>query len=207
MSARYRITVLPGDGIGPEVTQAALHVLAAAAEAFGFAVDLTEQPFGGAAIDDTGHPFPDATREACLAPTPCCSAPSAARAGTTARCGPSRASSRSALVLAFANLRPAAATRAARPARCATSSSPVSTSLIVRELIGGIYFGDRGLATRPPTTRALHAFEIRRIVERACGIADRRSGRAHERRQGQRARHLASSGAASRRGVPRATRT
>ena len=45
-----RICVLPGDGIGPEVTTAALRVLAAASARFGFAVDLDERPFGGAAI-------------------------------------------------------------------------------------------------------------------------------------------------------------
>ena len=61
-----RICVLPGDGIGPEVTTAALRVLEAASSRFGFAVELDERPFGGAAIDATGHPFPDATREACL---------------------------------------------------------------------------------------------------------------------------------------------
>ena len=61
-----RICVLPGDGIGPEVTRAALRVLDVAASRFEFGVDLDERPFGGAAIDATGHPFPDATREACL---------------------------------------------------------------------------------------------------------------------------------------------
>src|SRR6478672_824392 len=61
-----RICVLPGDGIGPEVTRAALRVLDAASSRYAFGVDLDEKPMGGAAIDATGHPFPDETREACL---------------------------------------------------------------------------------------------------------------------------------------------
>src|SRR4029077_19904004 len=60
-----RICVLPGDGIGPEVTAAALLVLEAASSRFAFAVEGDERPFGGAAIDAGGHPFPDATRGAC----------------------------------------------------------------------------------------------------------------------------------------------
>ena len=50
--------------------------------------------------------------------------------------------------------------------------------MIVRELIGGIYFGDRGLGDDAAyDTCSYSAAEIRRIVERACGIAERRSGR------------------------------
>ena len=57
-----KIAVLPGDGIGPETTRVALAVLAAAADAHGFAVETAEYPFGGNAIDSHGDPFPAETR-------------------------------------------------------------------------------------------------------------------------------------------------
>ncbi|MDX6563822.1 MAG: 3-isopropylmalate dehydrogenase, partial [Gaiellales bacterium] len=61
----YAICVLAGDGIGPEVTAAAVAVLAGAGAAHGFAIDVDEQPFGGAAIDALGNPFPAVVEEAC----------------------------------------------------------------------------------------------------------------------------------------------
>ena len=74
-----------------------------------------------------------------------------------------------------------------RPARRYTrhTTSPLREELvaeldlvIVRELIGGIYFGDRGLGDEAAyDTCNYSAFEIRRIVERACRLAERRSGR------------------------------
>ena len=55
------IVVLPGDGIGPEVTAAAVDVLQAVAQRFGHCFSLHEHLIGGAAIDATGKPLPDAT--------------------------------------------------------------------------------------------------------------------------------------------------
>ena len=55
----YRIALLPGDGIGPEVIDASLQVLDAAAERFGFGLETQTHRFGGAAIDEHGVPFPD----------------------------------------------------------------------------------------------------------------------------------------------------
>ena len=174
-----RICVLPGDGIGPEVTKAALHVLAAASSRFGFAVDLDERPFGGAAIDETGLPFPDATREACLGADAVLLGAVGGPQWNDAAVRPEQGllAMRSALGC-YANLRPAR-----RYTRHTTS--PLRDELvadldlmIVRELIGGIYFGDRGLGDDSAyDTCTYSAFEIRRIVERACGIAQRRDGR------------------------------
>src|SRR5437899_12749378 len=62
----YRIVVLPGDGVGPEVTREAKNVLLAAAERFDVPVELDYALLGGAAIDATGSPFPPETRDACL---------------------------------------------------------------------------------------------------------------------------------------------
>jgi 3-isopropylmalate dehydrogenase len=55
----WTIAVLPGDGIGPEVVEAAVSVLQDVSREFGFHVDLIEFPFGGAAIDATGKPLPE----------------------------------------------------------------------------------------------------------------------------------------------------
>ena len=60
-----KIVVLPGDGIGPEVTGAATRLLSDCASAFGHRFDLEEMPFGGNAIDKFGEPLPAETLEAC----------------------------------------------------------------------------------------------------------------------------------------------
>src|SRR3569623_846610 len=60
---RAVITVLPGDGIGPEVTKEALKVLSAVAKRFGHQFETREALIGGAAIDATGTALPDATLE------------------------------------------------------------------------------------------------------------------------------------------------
>jgi 3-isopropylmalate dehydrogenase len=54
-----KIVTLPGDGIGPEIMQAAIAVLDATAKKFNFKVEYDEELLGGAAIDATGVPFPE----------------------------------------------------------------------------------------------------------------------------------------------------
>ena len=61
----HRVAVLAGDGVGPEVVDAGLRVLAEVADRFGFGVETTEHLIGGAAIDATGSPLPDGVLEAC----------------------------------------------------------------------------------------------------------------------------------------------
>ncbi len=61
----YKITVLPGDGIGPEVIAQSLKVLKVAAEKYNFEVELNEGLIGAVAIDQTGNPLPDETIEKC----------------------------------------------------------------------------------------------------------------------------------------------
>lgn len=60
-----RITVLSGDGIGPEITEQGILALEAVAKAFGHRFDFCRVPFGGSAVDACGVPFPDETRKAC----------------------------------------------------------------------------------------------------------------------------------------------
>ncbi|HXS31757.1 MAG TPA: isocitrate/isopropylmalate family dehydrogenase, partial [Steroidobacteraceae bacterium] len=61
------ITVLGGDGIGPEVTREGVRALQKVAQLFGHEFTLTERDFGGIAIDNHGDPLPAATLESCLA--------------------------------------------------------------------------------------------------------------------------------------------
>ena len=61
----YKIAVLPGDGIGPEITVQAVRVLEAVARRFGFELTFTEALIGGAAYDVTGHPLPQETVDLC----------------------------------------------------------------------------------------------------------------------------------------------
>lgn len=65
MGITKHIAVLPGDGIGPEVTQQAIKVLKAIAERCNHSFSFTEALIGAAAIDETGNPFPEATEQVC----------------------------------------------------------------------------------------------------------------------------------------------
>lgn len=65
LHATHKVTVLPGDGIGPEITKVALHVLEAAGKTHGEDFKIQEHLVGGAAIDATGQPLPEETLAAC----------------------------------------------------------------------------------------------------------------------------------------------
>ena len=141
-----RIAVLAGDGIGPEVTEAALKVLRALDEAEGLGLAYEVFPFGGAAIDAFGEPFPEPTRkgveeaEAVLLGS--VGGPKWDGLPRKIRPETGLLSLRKSQDL-FANLRPGVCLPAL------THASPVKQELIadgfdvlcVRELTGGIYFG------------------------------------------------------------------
>ena len=61
----YKIAVLPGDGIGPEITEQALKALKAVAEHYGHDFQFTEALVGGAAYEAVGHPLPKETLDLC----------------------------------------------------------------------------------------------------------------------------------------------
>lgn len=65
MSQSYRITLLPGDGIGPEIMSVAAALLNAIAPQYGLTFELSDAPIGGAAIDATGNPLPEETLAQC----------------------------------------------------------------------------------------------------------------------------------------------
>ena len=110
---KLNIAVLPGDGVGPEVTREAVRVLRAVSDFCGYDFRFEESPIGGGASLEFGSPFPRANQGALpCRPAPCCSAPSAAR--SLIRCPtngvPRRVCSPCARPCGcFANLRPAIA--------------------------------------------------------------------------------------------------
>src|SRR5580704_1494786 len=142
-----RIAVLPGDGIGPEVTAAGLRVLAAVAE-----VDVEEHIFGGASIDAHGIAMTDEVLAACrAADAVLLGAVGGPKWDTTDPAKPRPEQGllgmRKGLGL-FANLRPVRAIPALYDASPLRRELIEGTDLlVVRELTGGIYFGEKTRTT------------------------------------------------------------
>lgn len=145
----YKLAVLKGDGIGPEIVNEAMKALDAVAEKCGFAVEYDEALLGGCAIDATGVPLPDETIAKCkAADSTLLGAVGGAKWDTLpGHLRPEKGllGIRSALGL-FANLRPARIfepLREASPLRADIINGSLDI-MVVRELTGGIYFGERG---------------------------------------------------------------
>lgn len=144
--ASKKITVLSGDGIGPEITEQAVLSLEAVGKKFNHSFSFNRVLFGGAAIDATGSPFPKETEESCKNADAVLlgSVGGPKWDGVPKEKRPEKGllQMRSALAL-FANLRPAALHPQLANA-CPLKESIVANGidiLIVRELTGGIYFG------------------------------------------------------------------
>ncbi len=142
-----KITLLPGDGIGPEVMAGARTVLEAAAERFGLSLELHEALLGGAAIDATGHPLPPETLELCRASDAVLLGAVGGPKWDTLP--PEKRPERGALLPLrkelelFANLRPARLYDALAASSSLRGDIVKGLDLLVlRELTGGIYFGD-----------------------------------------------------------------
>jgi 3-isopropylmalate dehydrogenase len=168
------IVVLPGDGIGPEVTAAAVSVLKAAARRYGHTFRFETRLIGGAAIDAEGTALSDATLDACRkADAVLLGAVGGPKWGTGAvRPEQGLLRLRKELGL-YANLRPV------RTHPVTLAASPIKSHLlagvdmiVVRELTGGVYFGAR---TRTDTGASdlceYSVAEIERVVRRACALA------------------------------------
>lgn len=188
MTQQYRITLLPGDGIGPEIMAIAVRVLKTIGEKFDLKFEFQEALIGGSAIDATGEPLPAATLETCKQ----------SDAVLLAAIGGYKWDSlprhlrpetgllglRSGLQL-FANLRPA--TILPQLIDASTLKREVVEGvdiMVVRELTGGIYFGQpRGVFTtetgekRGVNTMAYTESEIDRIGRVAFETAQKRSKR------------------------------
>jgi 3-isopropylmalate dehydrogenase len=179
---RAHIAVLPGDGIGPEVIAAGVKCLRAVAARFGHEFELTHLPFGGAAIDAHGDPLPAATLSACRAADavllgaiggPKWSAPDAP---VRPEAGLLRLRKELGV---YANLRPVKVHPDLRDASTLKPEVVSGVDLVfVRELTGGIYFGDKTRdATRATDTCVYTAAEIERIVRVAARLARTRRRR------------------------------
>ena len=179
--ANYKITLLKGDGIGPEIVNQAVKVLDKAADKFGFTVEYDEALLGGCAIDATGVPLPEETIAKCKASDsvilgavggpkwdnqPGNNRPEAGLLGI-----------RGALGL-FANLRPSVIFGPLK------SASPIKDEIIgddmdimiVRELTGGIYFGERGREEDAAwDTEKYSVAEVERIARVAFDLAMKRN--------------------------------
>ena len=180
---KLAITTLPGDGIGPEVVVEAMKVLGAIASRFDHGLETKAYPFGSSGLDAAGSGFPDETREACLAVQ-------AIFLGAVGdprhdHLPPNERPERALLHLrrlieSFANLRPVVA-------QYVSPSSPFKAEtldgvdlLIVRELTGGLYFGEpRGFEGEGQDRRAFNTMtytapEIDRIARVAFEAAMKR---------------------------------
>jgi 3-isopropylmalate dehydrogenase len=183
---RWNLAVLPGDGIGPEVTRAALSVLDICAEQYGFSIDKVELPFGGAAIDATGTPLPQETLNTCLkADAVLLGAVGGLKWDTlplSQRPEAGLLAMRRGLGL-YANVRPICLReplRALSPLRLAPGAR--IDFEIMRELTGDIYFGAHnttgsGADERATDEAAYSVPEIERITKYAFERARRRSRR------------------------------
>ncbi|HAV01213.1 MAG TPA: 3-isopropylmalate dehydrogenase [Lachnospiraceae bacterium] len=185
---KYRIGLIPGDGIGPEVVAEAKKVLDRIAEIYGHVFDYTELLLGGACIDKTGLPITDETIEGAKS----CDAVLMGSIGGDAKTSPwyrlepskrpeaGLLGIRKALGL-FANLRPAVLYKelsAACPLKEELTGGGFDI-MMMRELTGGLYFGERhttvenGLRTAVDTL-TYNEEEIRRIAIKAFEIAGKR---------------------------------
>jgi 3-isopropylmalate dehydrogenase len=152
-----KITALPGDGVGPEVTGEAIRVLEAVAKVFGHQLSITRKDIGGAALKSSNDPLPKDTLQACISSK---AVLLGAVGGPAFDEVPAHLRPESGLLRlrrelgVFANLRPAACFAGLE------ECSPVRPEivrgadlLIVRELLGGIYFGEPRLIHGPPGER------------------------------------------------------
>jgi 3-isopropylmalate dehydrogenase len=168
----YNVVLLPGDGVGREVTEAARRVLSATDELFEYDIRFTEKAIGGAAIDATGDPLPGDTLQACMTSD----AVFLGAVGGPKWDGGKRRPEEGLLGLRknmglFANLRPVKVT----PATIA--HSPLKEEivrdvdmLIVRELTGGSYFGAK---TRDATSASDLCIYTVEEIERVARVAFR----------------------------------
>ncbi len=178
---RATITILPGDGIGPEVTAQAVAVLEQIAHGFGHRFTLVEKPIGGCAIDAHGDPFPEETRAACQAADAvllgAIGGPKWDHPDTAVRPEQGLLALRKAMGT-YANLRPV------RHVPAAAHASPLKREIIegvdlmvVRELTGGIYFGPKDRDHEQASDTCIYTVaEIERVVRMACNLAAARRG-------------------------------
>jgi 3-isopropylmalate dehydrogenase len=183
---KKNIVLLPGDGIGPEVTRAAAAVLRECAHEFSHQFDMHEFPIGGAAIDATGTPLPAETLDACRKADAVFLGAVGGAKWDSLPVGKRPESGllelRKGMGL-YVNVRPV---KVLEPLRGISPLKPERLGdldiEIVRELAGGMYFGERGSVTekgeeRAWDTESYSTREIERIATFAFSRAESRSRR------------------------------
>jgi 3-isopropylmalate dehydrogenase len=174
--AGQRIVLLPGDGVGPEVTAGAVEVLRAVGS-----FDLAEYPIGAAAIAASGEPLPPATLAACVA----ADAVLLGAVGTGAPAQPGAPRPEQGVLDLRVGLGVYANIRPVRAFPALADASPLRPErihgvdlLIVRELTGGLYFGRRGRTAHDAFDTCVYtAAEIERVSRVAFALALGRGGR------------------------------
>jgi len=181
----YKITTIPGDGIGPDIVREGCRVLDEVGKKYGHSFAYTEVLAGGSAIDATGEPLPKATLDACLASD---AVLLGAVGGPKWDSLPGNKRPEKALLglrggmKVYANLRPAVMFKQLSAA-CPLKPEVVGDGLdilIVRELTGGIYFGDRGRSADGLSawdTETYSKEEIARVVKIGFESAKKRNNR------------------------------
>lgn len=182
----YKIAVIPGDGIGPEVVEQTIRVLDKIGSVYGHTFEFSKYLAGGCAIDATGEPLPAETVEGCKKSNavllgavggpkwdklPGDKRPEKALLGLRGKLG------------LYANLRPAVLNKELKDA-CPLKPEIVGEGIdimVVRELTGGIYFGERGrkddgkFGPAAYDTEIYSALEVERIARMAFEIARKRN--------------------------------
>jgi 3-isopropylmalate dehydrogenase len=181
----YKIAVLAGDGIGPEVTREGVKVIRRVAETFHLGFEMKEAPIGGVSIDQFGKPLTEETLR--LAKDSDCVLLGAVGGPQWDMVSYEKRPEQALLSLrrelgTYANVRPA------RVFPGLAGISPLKKEvvegtdlLVVRELTGGIYFGEpKGIETLPGgeergvNTEVYTTSEVKRIAEKAFSLARRR---------------------------------
>ncbi|EIF36178.1 MULTISPECIES: 3-isopropylmalate dehydrogenase [unclassified Streptococcus] len=169
-----KIVALAGDGIGPEIMEAGLEVLASISEKTGFDYEIDRRPFGGAGIDAAGHPLPDETLKASREADAILLAAIGSPQYDDAPVRPEQGllALRKELNL-YANIRPVKIFESLK------HLSPLKPEritgvdfVVVRELTGGIYFGDHILEEKKARDINDYSYEeVERIIRKAFEIA------------------------------------
>ncbi len=183
----YNIALVKGDGIGPEIVSSAVEVLEKVGKKFGHTFHCTDYLAGGCAIDATGVPLPQETIDGCLASDSvllgAVGGPKWDNLPGDIRPEKALLNLRAVLGL-YTNLRPAKL-YPALAGKCPLRADIVEKGfdlLMVRELTGGIYFGERGrregkYGPEAYDTEAYSRMEIERICRVAMGAAQKRTGK------------------------------